>query len=246
MSRALRFLFGAAVIGVLSACASGGGAQLTACSFTPAAQRSTAAGEWVAVSGLRNADTVIEGTSVVRLPQAGARVMVAGPVRANAATGFQIANLAIGSQAVAPGDAVVVAGRLSNGAIVVDHVRPQLEARFTASVRHLSLQTLSPSDTLMGLRIAAAAIRPMTPGAPIQMEGSLTAGNTFVPGRITIPELPRDGQVAVRGFIIDRGVVLRGINPGDNVGTALVPRPGVRPPERPDIIVPETPPVSPN
>jgi hypothetical protein len=52
--------------------------------------------------------------------------------------------------------------------------------------------------------------------------------------------------VAVRGVIIDRGVVLRGFNPGDNVGTALVPRPDIRPPERPDITVPETPPVSPN
>ncbi len=182
-----------------------------------------APGDWVAVSGLRGADTVIEGTSVVRLPEPGARAMVAGVVREGRAATFEVGALAIGRPEVAAGDAVVVEVRPQNGALTVANVRPQLDARFTAGVRGLSLQTLVPSDRLMGLRISPAELRPLTPGgSPIQMEGRLSLGNTFVLDRVVIPALPRDGQNAVRNIIVDRGILLKDIRPGDVV-PALVP-----------------------
>lgn len=193
-------------------------------------------GDWVAVSGLRRADTVIEGTSVVRLPEAGARAMVAGVVRQGRTTGLEIGALALNaptrtSPAFAAGDAVVVEGRALEGRLAVETVRPQLEARFTAGVRDLSVQTLAPGERFMGLRISPTDMRPVSAGSPIQMEGRLTVGNTFVPDRIVIPALPRDGQNAVRNVIVDRGIMLRGFVPGDVITT--ITRPGFTPPEPP-------------
>src|SRR5690606_14298096 len=95
-----------------------------------------APGDWVAVSGLRDANAVIEGTSVVRLPRAGTRAMVAGIVREG-----RIAGLDIGAHAATPGDAVVVDVRPADGRLTVAGVRPQPEARFTAGVRDVSIQT---------------------------------------------------------------------------------------------------------
>lgn len=200
-----------------------------------------AAGDWVAVSGLRGADTVIEGTSVVRLPEPGARAMVAGVVREGRAATFEVGALTIGRPGVAAGDAVVVEVRPNNGTFTVADVRPQLDARFTAGVRDLSLQTLVPSDRLMGLRISPTEARPMTPGgSPIQMEGRLSLGNTFVLDRVLIPALPRDGQNAVRNVIVDRGILLKDIRPGDVIPT-LVP-PNVPIEVRPEIPTPPSPP----
>lgn len=197
-------------------------------------------GDWVAVSGLRGADTVIEGTSVVRLPEPGARAMVAGVVREGRAANFEVGALPIHRPGVTAGDAVVVEVRPQNGALTVANVRPQLDARFTAGVRDLSLQTLVPSDRLMGLRISPTEMRPMTPGgSPIQMEGRLARGNTFVLDRVLIPSLPRDGQNAVRNIIVDRGILLKDIRPGDVI-PALVP-PNVPVEVRPEIPTPPAP-----
>ena len=205
----------------------------------PGARTKVAPGDWVAVSGLRGADTVIEGTSVVRLPEAGSRAMVAGVVREGRAAGFEVGALPIGRPAVAPGDAVVVEVRPEGGNLAVANVRPQLEARFTAGVRGLSLQTFVPSDRLMGLRISPTELRPMTPGgSPIQMEGRLSVGNTFVLDRVVVPALPRDGQNAVRNVIVDRGILLKDVRPGD-VAPALVP------PAPPVDVRPQAPPPSP-
>jgi hypothetical protein len=193
-------------------------------------------GEWVAVSGLRGADTIIEGTSVVRLPEAGARAMVAGVVREGRIGALALNAPARGAAPFAAGDAVVVEGRADGGRLTVETVRPQLEARFTSGVRDLSVQTLAPGERLMGLRLSPTDMRPVKAGSPIQMEGRLTVGNTFVPDRIVIPALPRDGQNAVRNVIVDRGIMLRGFVPGDVITT--ITRPGFTPPERP----PEPPP----
>ncbi len=187
-----------------------------------------APGDWVAVSGLRGADTVIEGTSVVRLPQPGARAMVAGVVREGRVAGLEVGALAIGRASVTPGDAVIVEVRPQNGAMAVAAVRPQLAARFTAGVRDLSLQTFVPAERLMGLRISPTELRPMTPGgSPIQMEGRLSLGNTFVLDRVVIPALPRDGQNAVRNIIVDRGILMKDIRPGDVVPALVPPTPPV-------------------
>ncbi len=193
-------------------------------------------GEWIAVSGLRGADTIIEGTSVVRLPEAGARAMVAGVVREGRIGALALNAPPRGAAPFAAGDAVVVEGRADGGRLTVETVRPQLEARFTAGVRDLSVQTLAPGERLMGLRLSPTDMRPVKAGSPIQMEGRLTVGNTFVPDRIVIPALPRDGQNAVRNVIVDRGIMLRGFVPGDVITT--ITRPGFTPPERP----PEPPP----
>lgn len=201
-------------------------------------------GDWVAVSGLRGADTAIEGSSVVRLPQPGARAMVAGIVREGRAAGLEIGALAIGRPAFAPGDAVVVEGRPLDGRLAVENVRPQLEARFTAGVRDLSVQTFVPAERLLGLRISPTELRPMTPGTPIQMEGRLLRGNMFVPDRAMIPVLPRDGASAIRNVIVDRGVILRPFTPPDTVQPTLV-RPGdTAPPVPPTDGRPQTPPPS--
>jgi hypothetical protein len=209
-----------------------------------------APGDWVAVSGLRGADTAIEGSSVVRLPEPGARAMVAGVVREGRSAGLEIGALAIGplgpdKPAFAAGDAVVVEGRPRDGRLAVERVRPQLEARFTAGVRDLSLQTLVPADRLMGLRISPTELRPMTAGgSPIQMEGRLR-GDMFVPDRVTVPVLPRDGANAVRNVIVDRGVILRPFTPPDTVQPTLV-RPGdTAPPTLPTDGRPQTPPPAP-
>lgn len=206
-----------------------------------------APGDWVAVSGLRGADTVIEGTSVVRLPQPGARAMVAGVVREGRAAGLEVGALAIErSASVAPGDAVVIEGRPLDGRLTVERVRPQLEARFTAGVRDLSVQTFVPADRLMGLRITPMEMRPVTPGgSPIQMEGRLVRG-MFIPDRAMIPVLPRDGASAVRNVIVDRGVILRPFTPPDTVQPTLV-RPGdVMPPSPPTDTRPNVPPPPPS
>ncbi|MGE4062824.1 MAG: DUF5666 domain-containing protein [Rhodospirillaceae bacterium] len=190
-------------------------------------------GDWVAVSGLRGADAVIEGTSVVRLPQAGMRAMVAGPLRESRSAGLEIGGLAIAKPGFAAGDAVVVAGRPVEGRLAVEDIRPQLEARFTASVRDLSVQTFVPAERLMGLRIAPTEMRPATPGSPVQLEGRLARG-TFVPHRAMIPVLPRDGASAVRNVIVDRGVILRPFTPPDTVLPTLVRPPEVTPPTTPE------------
>ncbi len=195
------------------------------------AAEKVAPGDWVAVSGLRDADAVIEGTSVVRLPRAGTRAMVAGVVR-----GGRVAGLDIGANAAAPGDAVVVDVRPVDGRFTVASVRPQTEARFTAGVREVSVQTFVPGERLMGLRISPTAVRPAA-GLPVQLEGRLAMGNTFIPNRVMIPALPRDGQFAVRNILMDRDAVIRGVAPTDPVIPALVPptlptetRPPVPPP----------------
>lgn len=201
-------------------------------------------GDWVAVSGLRGADTVIEGTSVVRLPEAGARAMVAGVVREGRIGTLAVNALPRDTATFAAGDAVVVEGRALDGRLTVETVRPQLEARFTAGVRDLSVQTLAPGERMMGLRISPTDMRPVTAGSPIQMEGRLTVGNTFIPDRIVIPQLPRDGQNAVRNIIVDRGVILRPFVPGDVITT--ITRPDGRPPEPPPTDMrPPVPPTSP-
>jgi hypothetical protein len=209
-----------------------------------------APGDWVAVSGLRGADTAIEGSSVVRLPQPGERAMVAGIVREGRVAGLEIGALAIGPlpngrPAFAPGDAVVVEGRPVEGRIAVEQVRPQLEARFTAGVRDLSLQTFMPGERLLGLQISPTQMRPMTPGTPIQMEGRLLRGDVFIPDRAMIPVLPRDGANAVRNVIVDRGVILRPFTPPDTVLPTFV-RPGDgMPPTLPADGRPQTPPPPP-
>ncbi|MCA0200376.1 MAG: DUF5666 domain-containing protein [Proteobacteria bacterium] len=176
-------------------------------------------GDWVAVSGLRDANAVIEGTSVVRLPRAGTYAMVAGVVREG-----RVAGLDIGTQSASPGDAVVVDMRPADGRFTVASVRPQTEARFTAGVRDVSVQTFVPE------------VRPVG-GLPVQLEGRLVAGNTFIPNRVTIPALPRDGQFAVRNILMDRDTIFRGVVPSGPVIPALVPptpptetRPPVPPP----------------
>lgn len=201
-----------------------------------------APGDWVAVSGLRGPDTIIEGTSVVRLPQPGARAMVAGVLDGRPA-GLGIGALEIGAPAFTAGDAVVVEGRPQDGRLSVERVRPQLEARFTAGVRDLSLQTFVPADRLMGLRISPMDMRPATPGgSPIQMEGRLQLGNTFIPDRITIPGLPRDGANAVRGVVVDRGILLQRMPPLDAARPVIV-RPIEVPP--PDVLPTEVRPPAP-
>lgn len=217
---------------------------------TPGARtENLAPGDWVAVSGLRAPDTVIEGTSVVRLPQAGARAMVAGVLRADVTAGLGIGALRVGAPTFTAGDAVVVEGRPLDGRLTVEQVRPQLEARFTAGVRDLSVQTFVPSDRLMGLRISPTEMRPATPmGSPIQMEGRLALGNTFIPDRITIPALPRDGANVVRGVVVDRGILFQGTVPLDAVRPTIVRPidnlpPDVTPTEiRPEIATPPAPP----
>ncbi len=185
--------------------------------MTAAAAEKIAPGDWVAVSGLRDADAVIEGTSVVRLPRAGTRAMVAGVVREG-----RVAGLDIGAYNAAPGDAVVVDVRPADGRFTVAGVRPQTEARFSAGVREVSVQTFVPGERLMGLRIPPAEVRPVA-GLPVQLEGRLAVGNTFIPNRVMIPALPRDGQSAARNILMDRGAILRGGVPAGPVLPALVP-----------------------
>ncbi len=181
------------------------------------AAEKVAPGDWVAVSGLRDANAVIEGTSVVRLPQAGTHAMVAGVVRDG-----RVAGLDIGAYNAAPGDAVVVDVRPTDGRFTVASVRPQTDARFTAGVHEVSVQTFVPGERLMGLRISPTDVRPIA-GLPVQLEGRLVVGNTFVPNRVMIPALPRDGQFAVRNILMDRETILRGIVPTGPVLPALVP-----------------------
>lgn len=181
------------------------------------AAEKVAPGDWVAVSGLRDAGAVIEGTSVVRLPQAGTHAMVAGVVREG-----RVAGLEIGAHAAAPGDAVVVDVRPEAGRFTVAGVRPQAEAPFTAGVREVSVQTFVPGERLMGLRISPTEVRPIA-GLPVQLEGRLVVGNTFVPNRVMIPALPRDGQFAARNILMDRDAIFRGAVPAAPVLPALVP-----------------------
>lgn len=176
-----------------------------------------APGDWVAVSGLRAADAVIEGTSVVRLPAAGTHAMVAGVVRDGRVGGLDVA-----AHAVSVGEAVVVDVRPADGRFTVASVRPQTGARFTAGVRDVSVQTFMPGERLMGLRISPTDVRPIA-GLPVQMEGRLMVGNTFIPDRVMVPALPRDGQFAVRNILMDRGAIIRGIAPANPVLPTLVP-----------------------
>jgi hypothetical protein len=202
-------------------------------------------GDWVAVSGLRGADTAIEGSSVVRLPEPGARAMVAGVVREGRVAGLEVGALAIGRPPFAPGDAVIVDVRPVEGRLAIEQVRPQLEARFTAGVRDLSVQTFVPGERLLGLRISPTEMRPMTPGTAIQMEGRLARDGIFIPDRAMIPVLPRDGASATRNVIVDRGVILRPFIPSDTVLPTFV-RPGdVAPPTLPADGRPQTPPAPP-
>jgi hypothetical protein len=201
--------------------------------ITAEAPEKVAPGDWVAVSGLRDADAVIEGTSVVRLPQAGTRAMVAGVVREG-----RVAGLEIGANVAAPGDAVVVDVRPADGRFTVASVRPQPQARFTADVRDVSVQTFVPGERLMGLRISPTDVRPIA-GLPVQLEGRLIAGNTFIPNRVMIPALPRDGQFAARNILMDRDNIFRGPVPTGPVIPALVP------PTLPTETRPPTPPPTP-
>lgn len=174
-------------------------------------------GDWVAVSGLRDANAVIEGTSVVRLPQAGTHAMVAGVVREG-----RVAGLDLGAHAAAPGDAVVVDVRPAGGDFTVASVRPQPEARFSAGVREVSVQTFVPGERFLGLRMSPTEVRQIA-GLPVQLEGRLVVGNTLVPNRVMIPALPRDGQFAVRNILMDRDTIFRGVVPAGPVLPALVP-----------------------
>ncbi|MCC6914704.1 MAG: hypothetical protein IT566_13465 [Rhodospirillaceae bacterium] len=205
--------------------------------MTAGAGEKAAPGDWVAVSGLRDANAVIEGTSVVRLPRAGTHAMVAGVVRDG-----RVAGLDIGAHAAAAGDAVMVDVRPADGRFTVASVRPQAGTRFTAGVREVSVQTFVPGERLMGLRISPTEVRPVA-GLPVQLEGRLAMGNTFIPNRVMIPALPRDGQFAVRNILMDRDAIFRGALPTDPVIPALVPP--TLPPTLPNETRPPVPPPSP-
>lgn len=175
-----------------------------------------APGDWVAVSGLRGADAAIEGTSVVKLPTRGARAMVAGVLHGARPSGpdadnagrssLGLGGLAVTAAAFNPGDAVVVEGPADGTRMTVETVRPQLDTRFTEAVRDLSVQTFLSSDRVMGLRIAPARLRAFAAGgSPVQLEGRLHLGTTFVPERVTVPALPRDSQRPVTGVLVGRG-----------------------------------------
>ena len=173
-------------------------------------------GDWVAVSGLRDRDAVIEGTSVVKLPQAGTFAMVGGTVRDG-----RVGGLAIGPQAPAPGETVVVELRAKGQALQVVQVHPQPQT-FSADVREVSVQTFVPGERLLGLSISPTGV-PAASGKPVQLEGRLVAGNTVVPNRTVVPDLPREGQFAVRNILMDRDAIFRGVSPAGPVLPALVP-----------------------
>ena len=204
-------------------------------SFGGSAIDSFAVGDWVAVSGLRHADASIEGTSVVRLPAAGSRAMVAGTITADQTGALALGRLAVASAGVAVGDTVVLEGVPQNGVLTAARVVPRAGAGFSPSIRAASVQTFVPGERTMGLSIGAGvqALSPVE--RPVQIEGRIGQDGNFALGRVEPAPAPLEGLKALRDFQIERGGAVRNPVPGSD-GRPMVrpdgPR-GERPAEPP-------------
>ena len=198
-------------------------------SFGGSATDSFAVGDWVAVSGLRRADASIEGTSVVRLPAAGTRAMVAGTVTADQTGALALGRLAVAG--VARGDTVVVEGVPQNGALTAARVIPRSGIGFSPTVRAASVQTFVPGESTMGLSAGAPALAATE--RPVQIEGRIGADGNFAIGRAEPAAPPLEGLRALRELQIERGGVLRAPPLGPDGRPPLRPLPDGARGERP-------------
>ena len=121
--------------------------------------------DWVVVSGLRQDDGTILGTSIARLPTGGRRVVVSGKIEQDNAGEFRVGGLKITGAALRAGDSVTLRGDLTAGVMAVRDARVDTGTPFSGAVRTLSVQA-------EGRLLEAALSR--ASGAPVRLDA---AGN---------------------------------------------------------------------
>ena len=101
------------------------------------------AGQWVTVSGLRNAQGTIVASRISRRA-VGGRISVRGPVTARTATGFTIGRLSVvaptAAQSVTPGRTTLAVGALTSAGLRAAQVEVAPSAPFDGQVSQLSIE----------------------------------------------------------------------------------------------------------
>ncbi len=225
-----------------------------------ASAQNLAAGEWVAVSGLRRDDDIVVGTSIVPLPRAGREVMVAGPVRAGTDGLARIGALALRQAAtLKAGENAIVRGAAPTSSVpnvmVANTVSLETAPLFAGRVDQMSVQAfataLDPAQVRVGTftmarDVLTSALRSDLNAGVVQLEGRIGIGGTFTTERFLLPDKPTDGRVIVLpgrpdlapigpnagapGAPVNGGVQILPLRPDTGSGATPPGMPGEHPP----------------
>jgi hypothetical protein len=166
-----------------------------------------AAGQWVVVSGLRRADDVIAGTSIIALPQTGREVMVAGPIRIEADGQQKIGALALENTGFDDGENVVVRGTTSADTLIARTADVETAPAFTSRVNELSVQAYPTDLDSAQVRVGTVtvtredlttAMRGDVTVRVVQIDGRFNTDRVFITDRLRLPEAPVDGRIILR------------------------------------------------